>query len=181
MKFDGSEGINLHGYTNSDWLGDPETRRSTTGYVFFMCKAPVSSKSKRQNMVTLSSSEAEYVAGSKAAQDCVYIRQLLGDLGFEQTEPTVLYEDNDCCIHMAENQVNRSRSRHIDMRIHDLRDQCANGTVRLIPCDTADMAADIFTKALPAPVHLCMCQFLFDFGSGEAPTFQCQVNANLED
>eukprot|EP00961_Rhodomonas_salina_P289129 3907204-Rhodomonas_salina.1 len=52
---------------------------------------------------------------------------------------------------------------------------------RVIPCDTADMAADIFTKELPAPVHLCMCQFLFDFGSGEAPTFQCQVNANLED
>eukprot|EP00961_Rhodomonas_salina_P072626 975798-Rhodomonas_salina.1 len=117
-------------------------------------------------MVALSSSEAEYVAGSnlKAAQDVVYLRQLLGDLGFEQQDPTVLYEDNNGCIHMAENQVNRSRSRHIDMRVHDLRDQVANGTVRVIPCSTTDMAADIFTKALPQAVHLRMCEFLFDFG-----------------
>eukprot|EP00961_Rhodomonas_salina_P111907 1506099-Rhodomonas_salina.1 len=81
-------------------------------------------------MVALSSSEAEYVAGSKAAQDVVYLCQLLGDLWFEQQDPTVLYEDNDGCIHMAENQVNRSRSRHIDMLVHDLRDRVANGTVR---------------------------------------------------
>ncbi len=161
LRFDGQEGINLHGYSNSDWAGDPETHSSTSGYIFFMCKGPVSARSKRQTMVTLSSSEAEYVAASKAAQDVVYLLQLLGYLGFPQTEPTVLYEDNEGCIHMAKNDVTRSRSRHIDMRVHDLRDRVAAGTVCIIPCSTKLMVADLFTKSLPATTHHHLCQYMF--------------------
>ena len=81
MLFDGSKELTLVGFADSDWAGDIDTRRSTTGYVFQLCGGPVSSKSKRQKMVVISSTEAEYVAGSKAAQEAVYLRQLLKDFG----------------------------------------------------------------------------------------------------
>ena len=104
MVFDGTKELTLVGYSDSDWAGDVDTRRSTTGYVFQLCGGPVSSKSKHQKMVTLSSTEAEYVAGSKAAQDAVYLRHLLKDLGFEQKEPTILYEDNEGCVFFSQDQ-----------------------------------------------------------------------------
>ncbi len=161
LRFDGKKDFKLVGYSDSDWAGDLDTRRSTTGYVFTLCGAPVSTKSKRQKMVTLSSTEAEYVAGSKAAQDAVYLRQLLKDLGFEQKEPTVLFEDNEGCIHFANDPVSRERTRHIDIRRWDLRGRVADGTVRLVPCATGDMVADIFTKSLPAPAHHKLCREMF--------------------
>ena len=100
------------------------------------------------------------VAGSKAAQDAVYLRHLLKDLGFEQKEPTILYEDNEGCVFFSQDPVSRERTRHIDIRRHDLRGRVADGTVRLVPCATGDMVADIFTKSLPAPAHHKLCQEL---------------------
>jgi len=164
VRFDGNADLTLVGYSDSDWGGDLDTRRSTSGYVFKMCNAPVSSKSKQQKMVTISSTEAEYVAGSKAAQDAAYLRQILADLGFSQTEPTILYEDNEGCIAFSLNPGSRDRTRHIDIRYHDLRGRVANGTVRLVPCATGNMVADLFTKALPAPTHLKQCRELFYMG-----------------
>lgn len=164
VRFDCNKELTLFGYSNSDWGGDLDTRRSTSDYIFKMCGGPVSSKSKKQKMVTVSSTEAEYVAGSKAAQDAVYLRQILADLGFKQEEPTILYEDNEGCIAFSQNPGNRERTRHIDIRYHNLRGRVADGTVRLVPCATGNMVADIFTKALPAPTHLKQCSEIFWMG-----------------
>jgi hypothetical protein len=165
IRFDGNKALTLVGFTDSDWGGDLDTQRSTSGYVFKMCGAPVSAKSKGQKMVCLLSTEAEYVAGSKAAQDAAYLRLMLADLGFEQQEPTILYEDNEGCIAFSQNPGSRDRTRHIDIRYHDLRGRVANGIVRLVPCATGNMVADLFTKALPAPVHLKQCSELFFMGT----------------
>jgi hypothetical protein len=168
IRFDGTKDLTLFGFTDSDWAGDLDSRKSTSGYVFKPCGGPVSSKSKGQKMVVLSSTEAEYVAGSKAAQDAVHLRQILADLGFAQDSPTVLYEDNEGCIALAQNPGNRDRTRHIDIQYHDLRGRVANGTVRLVPCATGNMVADLFTKALPAPTHMKQCAELFFMGAETA-------------
>jgi hypothetical protein len=112
-------------------------------------------------MVTLSSAEAEYVAGSKAAQEAVYLRQLLRDLDYEQLFPSTLFEDNQGAICIAKNPVSRDRTRHIDIRVHDLRQRVEDSTIELTYCKTTEMLADIFTKSLPAPTHQRLCESLF--------------------
>eukprot|EP00961_Rhodomonas_salina_P089678 1206074-Rhodomonas_salina.1 len=81
-----------------------------------MNSTPISWKAKRQDCVTLSSAEAEYVAASMAGQEVVYLRAMLRGLGFEQLTPTVVWEDNAACIQMANNPVNRKFTRHMDKR-----------------------------------------------------------------
>lgn len=129
--------------------------------MFFLCGAPISWKSKRQSMVTLLSAEAEYVAGSKAAQEAVYLRQLLGDLSFEQLTPTELFEDNKGAICIAKNPISRDHTRHIDIRVHNLRQRVEDGVIKLTYCKTGDMLADIFTKSLPTATHQRMCESFF--------------------
>jgi hypothetical protein len=75
---------------------------------------PISWKSSRQGGVTLSSSEAEFVAASQAGQEAIYLRALLKGFGYCQTRPTEIWEDNASCIIMSENPTNRERSRHVD-------------------------------------------------------------------
>ena len=73
------------------------------------------------------------------------------EIGFKQTAPTPLYEDNRSCRMMSKNPVANDRSKHIDYRVHALRERVKDGVVRLIDCASADMLADVFTKNLPAP------------------------------
>eukprot|EP00961_Rhodomonas_salina_P054757 735670-Rhodomonas_salina.1 len=96
----------LMGWVDSDFAADPDTRRSVTGYVISLNNGPVSWKAKRQGCVTLSSAEAEFVAASQCGQEVLYLRQLLEQLGYKQTEPTRVYEDNEACIKMSENPTN---------------------------------------------------------------------------
>jgi hypothetical protein len=83
----------LWGWVDADWAGDIETRRSHTGYVLMLNGGPVSWKSRRQDSVALSTSEAEYMAASLCGQEVVYIRSILRDFGVTQTQPKLVYED----------------------------------------------------------------------------------------
>ena len=94
LKFVASDNFVLHGYCDADWAGDTDTRKSTSGYIFKLGGATISWSSKRQAVVALSSTEAEYIALSYAAQEIVWLRNLLSSLGFRQAKPTVLFEDN---------------------------------------------------------------------------------------
>eukprot|EP00961_Rhodomonas_salina_P271164 3663968-Rhodomonas_salina.1 len=84
----------LSGWVDSDYASDPDSRKSVTGYVLSMYSAPISWKAKRQDCVTLSSAESEYVAASMCGQEVVYLRALLRCFGYEQMAPTVVWEDN---------------------------------------------------------------------------------------
>ena len=106
---------------------------------------------KQQQGVDTSTSEAEFVSASTAGKDTEYLRRLLAGLGMSQPGLTPIYEDNKACCMMSENPVAKSRTRHIDVAQHKVRDLVRNNIVRLIDCPTADMTVDIFTKALPAP------------------------------
>ena len=82
------------GLVDADWAGDTDTRRSHTGYILMMNGGPISWKSLGQDNVSLSTSEAEFVAVSQAGQEAIYLRETLTDFGFPQTQATLLYADN---------------------------------------------------------------------------------------
>jgi hypothetical protein len=114
----------------------------------------VSWKSKKQGAVATSTSEAEFVSASRAADEIVWERRILAALNIPQTSPTPLHEDNRACRILSENPVHSERSKHIDFRVHALRDRVRAGDVILIDCASRDMVADSFTKNLPADAFL---------------------------
>ena len=135
-------------WCDADWAGDPDTRRSTTGFVAKMGHNTIEWKTRRQPTVALSSSEAEYMALTSAVSHILWHRQLMANLGFGDESPTIIYEDNTGCLAMAENQVSRDRTKHIDIKLHFCREAVQNKQVMIIQCPTERMTADILTKAL---------------------------------
>ena len=140
---------NLVGFSDADWAGNLDDRRSTSGNLFLLSNAPVSWQSKKQSNVTLSTTEAEYVALSSATQELVWLRRLLSDIGEVFQDPTVLYEDNQGAISVANNPIIHARTKHIDIRYHFVREKVEDGTIQLKYCPTDEMIADILTKPLP--------------------------------
>ncbi|KAE8721174.1 hypothetical protein F3Y22_tig00016637pilonHSYRG00095 [Hibiscus syriacus] len=126
-----AEDYKLVGYSDSDWCGDIDDRKSTSGYVFFMGDTAFTWLSKKQPIVTLSTCEAEYVAASW----CVC--------------HAICHIDNKSAIELAKNPVNHERSKHIDVRFHFIRDHVKEGSVELVHVASQDQVADIFTKPLP--------------------------------
>ena len=108
----------------------------------------VSSKSKKQAVVALSTAEAEYVALSSAVQEAMWLRSLLKEIGAAQSQPTVIMQDNQSTIAISNNPQFHERTKHIDIRHHYLRDRIEAGDVALQYCPSERMVADIFTKAL---------------------------------
>jgi hypothetical protein len=149
LVFSGGEDKPLQGYSDSDYGGDEDTFRSTTGYMFTFGGGVVSWNSRLQPTVALSSSEAEYMALSATVQEAVHLRQLLSDLGHEQPRSTTIYEDNQSCIAMANNPVNHARTKHINIRYHYVREKVRDGTIKLEYLPTAEQVADMLTKGLP--------------------------------
>ena len=141
----------LIGWVDSDFGSDPDTRKSMTGYLMSLNGGVISWRSSRQGGVTLSSSEAEFVAASQAGQEVVYLRELLKGFGHPQKKPTEIWEDNASCIMMSENPTNRDRSRHVDVKVHYLRDLVRDGHVKLVKCAGTQNVSDALTKSLARP------------------------------
>lgn len=141
----------LSGYSDSDWATNTDDRRSVSGFCFSFSGGVVSWNSKKQPTVALSSSEAEYLALSSAAQELVFLRYLLRDLGFELDSPSCLRGDNRGSIAMAQNPTGHKRAKHIDIRYHFIRDLVTDGIISIIFTPNDDNLADIFTKNLAKP------------------------------
>ena len=149
LKYQKTKDGMLIGYSDADYAGDLDDRHSTTGNIFLMYGGPISWLSKKQAIVALSTSEAEYVALSLATQEVVWLRRLLDDLQSSLTEqPTVLMEDNQGAIAIAKNPVAHCKTKHIDIRYHYIREAIQNGTICLNYCPTNEMIADLLTKPL---------------------------------
>ena len=136
------------GYSDADWAGDLDDRKSTSGYMFQVSGAAVSWRSKKQTCVALSTAEAEYMALASAAQEAIWMRQLATDLGSNPTGATVIFEDNQSAIRMAKNPQFHGRAKHIGIKFHFIREQVNTGTVELNYCPTEEMVADMLTKSL---------------------------------
>ncbi|KAG2758562.1 hypothetical protein Pcac1_g29314 [Phytophthora cactorum] len=151
IEFQGSCEDGLQGYSDADWAGDIESRRSTSGYAFMMNGGCISWRSKKQRTVALSSTEAEYMALSEATQEAVWLKVFLCELGeMANDEAVKIYEDNQGSIALAKNPEFHKRTKHIDIRYHFVREKVEDGQVVLQYVSTTDMLADIMTKPIPA-------------------------------
>lgn len=148
--------IDFCGCSDADWAGDQADRKSTSGYAFMLLGAPISWGSKKQSSVSLSTSEAEYIALSLAIQEGKWIHRLLCEIlkaANESGPELIILEDNQSCIKMTKNPVNHGRAKHIDIKYHHIRDEVKRGEVKLEYCETTNMLADIMTKGLSGPRH----------------------------
>eukprot|EP00253_Pinus_taeda_P024114 PITA_24114 len=143
-----SECSYLIGYTDSDWAGSVEDRKSTSGYVFHMGSGAISWASRKQPIVALSTVEAEYVAATVAACQEIWMRRMLRSLCQEQAKGTVIFCDNSSAITLSKNFVCHKRMKHIDTKFHYIRELVNNGEIVLVHCRTHEQVADILTKPL---------------------------------
>uniref|UniRef100_A0AAV1VIC9 Reverse transcriptase Ty1/copia-type domain-containing protein n=1 Tax=Peronospora matthiolae TaxID=2874970 RepID=A0AAV1VIC9_9STRA len=135
--------IDFRGYSDADWAGDLTDRKSTSGYTFMLLGAPVSWGSKKQPSVSLSTTEAEYIALSLAIQEGKWIHRLLCEIMMaanEEGPELMIHEDNQSCIKMTKNPVNHGRAKHIDIKYHHIRDEVKRGEVKLKYCDCGDVS-----------------------------------------
>lgn len=147
-------------YADADWAGDKVTRRSTSGYVFTMFGGAVSWRSKKQAVVSLSTTEAEYKSTVEAGQELAWLEVICSDLQTPLTRPITLYNDNQGAIALSNNPVFQARSKHIETQYHWIREKVLDGVFKLVYVATGDMLADICTKALPRVLHERMCRGL---------------------
>lgn len=144
----------LVAYTDSDYAGDLDDRKSTSGYVFLLSSGAISWLSKKQPIVTLSTTEAEFVAAVGCASKTVWLRRITAKLGCVHDKGTVVYCDNSSTIKLSKNSVMDGRSRHIDVRFHFLRELVQNGVIDLVHCGTKEQVADLMTKPLQLDAFL---------------------------
>ena len=144
-KFD-SKNWNLKVFCDSDWAGDPETRISVTGFIVYLMNVPICWRSKAQKGVTLSSSEAEYVAISEAVKEIKFVYYILRDIGIKLDVPIIVKTDNIGAIFMSQNASTGVRTRHVDTRYHFIRENAEEGIIKIEFVKSVDNDSNIFTK-----------------------------------
>ena len=148
--------LRLTGYSDADWAGDVDTRRSTTGYDVMLNNGAVAWRSQRQPTVALSTMEAEYMALTEATKELKRIRTFLAELGCNNGKsnvPTDLYSDNQSAIDLAKNPVSHARAKHIDIRHHFVREAIQDQIIWVQYIPTLEMTADSLTKAMGREKH----------------------------
>lgn len=148
IKYKSNDKTNLlQAYCDADYAGDPETRKSTTGYIIYFAEGAISWGSRKQPVIALSSTEAEYIAAAECCKELLYLKSLLEELSTEAIE-IELNVDNQSAIALMKNGVVNRRSKHIDVKFHFVHELGRDGIVKLKYCPTNDQLADIFTKPL---------------------------------
>ena len=137
------------GYVDSDWAANTKTRRSVSGMAIMLAGAVICYKTIYQKTIALSSTEAELYALSEAAKTMLYIRNILDDLNVRQDNASILYEDNQGCICVAESRKPTRRTRHVDIKHFSLVDWVEQDIIAIKKISTNDNAGDALTKALP--------------------------------
>ncbi|BBH07832.1 transposable element gene [Prunus dulcis] len=140
--------LNLHAYSDADWAGDKNDFSSTSAYVIYLGRNPVSWSSKKQQTVARSSTEAEYRSVANAAAELNWLCYLLTDLRVRLPCCPVIYCDNVGATQLCSNPVFHSRMKHVAVDFHFIRDQVQNGVLRVAHVSSADQLADALTKPL---------------------------------
>jgi hypothetical protein len=145
-----STNTNITAYSDADWAGCPDTRRSTSGYCVFVGDNLVAWSSKRQTTVSRSSAEAEYRGVANAVAETCWLRQLLLELHRPPARATVVYCDNISAMYLSSNPVQHQRTKHVEIDLHFVRDRVSLGEVKVLHVPSRFQYADIFTKGLPS-------------------------------
>lgn len=147
---------NIIAYSDADWASEIDKRKSCTGYIIKWSNAAICWQSKRQPIVALSSTEAEYIALSSTTCEIVWLLQLVNELQNNSAREVILCCDNQSAIKLSQSDAYRPRSKHIDIRYHRIRELIEAKTIKCIYVSTNDMAADSLTKPVPVEkLQLC--------------------------
>jgi hypothetical protein len=139
-------------YTDADWAGCPDTRRSTSGYVVFLRDNLVSWSAKQQTVVSRSSAEAEYRAIANGVAEATWLRQLLHELQTPPSRCTLVYCDNISVVYLSTNPVQHQCTKHVEIDLHFVQEKVGISQVRVLYVPTTSQFTDIFTKGLPSSV-----------------------------
>jgi hypothetical protein len=141
--------IEIEAFSDADFAGDSDTRRSKTGWLVFVLGSLAAWRSKLQPYVTVSTTEAEYVALADSVRETKYVRGLLQDIGLRVKSPIVHHEDNQPAIAISKDPMHTGRTKHLDVSLHMVRDEQRAKNISVVYCNTKRMIADLLTKQLP--------------------------------
>jgi hypothetical protein len=155
LVYGGKEELVVTGYTDASFQTDPDELKSQSGFVFTINGGVVSWKSSKQETVTDSTTEAEYIAASESAKEGVWIRKFLIELGVfpNASSPLNLYCDNNGAIAQAKEPRNHQKSKHVLRKFHLIREFVRRGEIKICKIHTDLNVADPLTKPLPQPKH----------------------------
>ncbi|KAL9455248.1 hypothetical protein AB3S75_010624 [Citrus x aurantiifolia] len=140
--------LHIRGYCDADLGSCPTTRRSVTGYCTFLGDSPISWKTKKQNVVSRSTAEAEYRSLADLSCELQWLKALFADLGHLQHEAMTVYCDNQSALYIAENPVYHERTKHIELDCHFVRERVQSNLLLPLHIPTSMQVADVFTKPL---------------------------------
>jgi hypothetical protein len=151
LQFSSNENQELHTYSNVDWGRDLDTRRSTSGILHKVGDLCIFWTSKLHPVISLSIAESKYIVLSEAAKNIYYLKRLLNELGLSSHGPTQLLSDNQACIKLVSNPIMHSKTKHIDILFHFIREKAKGGEIQVHYIPTTYQQADFLTKPLPYP------------------------------
>jgi hypothetical protein len=166
--------LHLQVYSDADWAGDPNDRRSVLGSIVYFGSSPISWASKKQHTVSRSSIEAEYRPLAITAAELAWIRQLLCDIHIPLQIPSLIHCDNISAISLASNPVFHSRMKHLQIDYHFVRERVIKGDLLVQHVSSADQFADILTKGLSIPLFQHHCFNLMLGSSKPAIEEECK-------
>ena len=140
------EEYTLEGVTDSEYAGDKDTRISVYGFVIYFCGSPIAWKSKSGKTVTLSSTEAEYYGISECAKELIFVKHIIESMGIKIKLPIKIKVDNVGAIYISNNNTTGQRTKHIDVRVHFVRQYIEDGIFKIEFVKSDENDADIFTK-----------------------------------
>ena len=144
-----SNNFTLKEFTEADWAGNIDDRKSTSGATFYLGDCLVSWLSKNTYLISLSTIKADYIVATSCCTQVIWMKQTLEDLLVKYEDPIVIHCDNTSAINISKNLVMHSKTKHIPIKYHFLREQVSQKVVKLEYIDMKEQIADIFTKSLP--------------------------------